>query len=606
MSYLDLPRIHLSGQFFANPSTINNEAVNYDNSQPLGSINPALPGAVGWNPPGQASWTMSLVANSLRDPNGNLLTPGGTSPDPLLGATLASVDLPTTAKLVDLDPQQQMVSQIWGMSVALTLSDGTQVFTGSVLECGLTEPWPRGGGAAGGIAGTSGAYQTVLQDVTWGTNLPSSSPTLDALQSQAQANGDQLSIRWVVDGYNGTQGSGFGYGRIVATLGPYTAGEPVHVVAQRRLAPGGGNTWFAPFQVDATRSVLVLDLGNALGPTPTGTDSTLLHVWLDPYAAQPLPVAATQPPQGQPLNYDSDAYLNQAGIFEVPLAADELAAIEDGAVMVADGTLATMMNILMEPASGLVVVPDLPVLSTRLSQGDAATVNVYARQFGAPLPGYEVDFRLVPISNSDTTADPPMVGSDPPGGLLFSPTATTDDDGVAALDLMAGEVSPQPAYRGSVDGQVYHLIGTWWPSQLIGAGLPAMSILVFGSYTPGDPVTWSGDIQPMMVQYARLYPGMRDILDISDYDTLMSTPPGMTQTAVQLVSTVLNLPITDPNHMPVTRDFSPARLAAFNAWVAGGYAPGDTDPPPPPPTTEQPSPPERVLSGSIKSALVVN
>lgn len=600
MSYLDLPRMHLSGEFFANPSTINNEAVNYDNGQPLGSINPALPGAVGWNPPGQARWTMSLVVNTLRDPGGNLLTPADTSPDPLLGATLASVDLPNTAKLVDLDPQQQMVSQIWGMSVALTLSDGTQVFTASVLECGLTEPWPRGGGAAGGIAGTSGTYQTVLQNVTWGPDVPSSSPTLNALQSQVQANGDQLSIKWVVDGYNGTQGSGFGYGRIVATLGPYTTGEPVHVVAQRRLEPGGGNTWFAPFQVDATRSVLVLDLGNALGPTPTGTDSTLLYVLLDPYAPQPLPVAATQ---AQPLNYDSDAYLNQAGIFEVPLAAAELTAIEDGAVMVVDGT---QTNILMEPASGLVVVPDLPVLSTRLSQGDTATVNVYACVFGVPQSSYEIDFRLVPISNSDTTANPPMVGSDPPDGLQFASSVTTGDDGVATLTLTAGDVSPQPAYRGSVDGQVYHLIGTWWPSQLIGAGLPAMSILVFGPYTPGDPVTWSGDIQPMMVQYARLYPGMRDILDISDYDTLMSTPPGMTQTAVQLVSTVLNLPITDPNHMPVTRDFSPARLAAFNAWVAGGYAQGDTDPPPPPPTTEQPSPPERVLSGSIKSALVVN
>jgi hypothetical protein len=94
MSYLDVPRLHFTGTFMANPSTINNDPNNY---QPVTDpINLDL----SWNPYGSHAWTINATVQSFVDTNGQLHTSG----DPLIGAAFESYMpqyLPT--KLVDLD-----------------------------------------------------------------------------------------------------------------------------------------------------------------------------------------------------------------------------------------------------------------------------------------------------------------------------------------------------------------------------------------------------------------------------------------------------------------------------------------------------------------------
>jgi hypothetical protein len=354
--------------------------------------------------------------------------------------------------------------------------------------------------------------------------------------------------------------------------------------------------WFAPFQVDEARSTLVLDLGNSVSTTaPYGGPFALdtLAVTLDAYGTN-QPVAT--------LSYDLSTYAATAGIYEVPLTAAQMALAASTSVGVSGTGPNGAGGATTERITGVWVAMD-PSFG-RADPGESIAVDVYARQWGLPLDD-ELDFTLTPIANSDNTGQPPLVGSEPATGLVY-PGYATPSGGKATLTLTGGSTLPKPAYREGVDGQIYNLVGSWWSSALAGAGVPAITVLVFDAYAPQTtPPTWWGDIQPIMYAFARLYPGMRDIMDISDYGTLTSPIPRMGKTGAQLVAEVLTLPLSHPNHMPVTRDLSAAKTRAVVDWVAAGCpegtAPAGFSPSGGPVT---PSPAQPVDLGSVKSALV--
>src|SRR5262249_20053601 len=92
MSYLDTPRFHFRGQFFATPSTINNSITNFDttvvyNNKPESASNPT---AVSWNPNGAHFFKIlpSPVAVTI-GPDGTEFTTKAA--DPLVGATIQSL-----------------------------------------------------------------------------------------------------------------------------------------------------------------------------------------------------------------------------------------------------------------------------------------------------------------------------------------------------------------------------------------------------------------------------------------------------------------------------------------------------------------------------------
>src|SRR5262245_8152996 len=102
MSYLDAPRLHFFGTVSANPSTINNTPANYNSrvTQP----------AEAWNPNGAHQWQfLNCTVQSAVDSHGPV------THDPIIGAAVQSTDQPYAAKLVDLDTDQQGVSEIWGL-----------------------------------------------------------------------------------------------------------------------------------------------------------------------------------------------------------------------------------------------------------------------------------------------------------------------------------------------------------------------------------------------------------------------------------------------------------------------------------------------------------
>lgn len=141
-------------------------------------------------------------------------------------------------------------------------------------------------------------------------------------------------------------------------------------------------------------------------------------------------------------------------------------------------------------------------------------------------------------------------------------TIATDANGVGAFQvtanaLTAAAVDPvQNGRRAALGSQLYLYAHDW---NMDTTGQP-ITVLVFVS-TPGpSQPTWADDVSPIFQQYATLYPGMRQVLDLGDYGTVVGNLPAF--------KTVMNLPTSDPSHMPVTRDLSPANLAMINAWFA--------------------------------------
>src|SRR5688500_1433904 len=118
MSYLDGTRLHFAGTFQAAVSTVNNDPNHYDNSQfdpSWWECQSATDANGWWNPPGDGAWRLigcAVKSAFVAD------EPAGTE-DRIFSCTIADSDRAAPAKLVDLDPDQQMVSTIFGLTVRI-------------------------------------------------------------------------------------------------------------------------------------------------------------------------------------------------------------------------------------------------------------------------------------------------------------------------------------------------------------------------------------------------------------------------------------------------------------------------------------------------------
>lgn len=519
MAYLDRPRLHFSGRFQATPSTINNFVANY-----LGPLTRR-----GWNPEGGAMWRLvgcRVTGTDYRD------APPADGTDPVSEARVLDAADRVSAKLVDLDPDQQMASEIWGLVVRLVDSQGEPLLAGCFRPASFVDLWGRCP-SANGMASLGAFYQSTLEDLEW--------PGLDRsafLRQLRRRSAGRLSIKFNVDGYQPDPAADdFSYGRVVGTIGPAFADEPRHFVAGRTMR---SSTTFAPAKVDIERSSLIVDLGNSL-PTVAPGDA------LAP-AAEGYAVAVLLDGQWRPLapldHTRAEFYESTAAVVEAPLDDAGLAAVAAGHLGVLDGSSV----FLREAASRINVRADQLVF--RLNPGDEATVELVATSAGQP-PGSPLTLSLALGGRLGVR--------EPADALSFPSTVTTDAGGRARFTLRAASPGGVRAGQG-VDGQVY---GVAWA--LPGGQAPTppnpwefLSVLVWDDYPAVDRPTWYEHVQPILEQYGRLYPVMARIVDLSDYHSVLQH--------IDLMALSFDLPVGDPNHMPVTRDLSRAKHELLRRW----------------------------------------
>ncbi|HEX3148040.1 MAG TPA: hypothetical protein VHR66_08140 [Gemmataceae bacterium] len=154
--------------------------------------------------------------------------------DPLVGVAVNDADSRVEGKLVDLDPEQQMVSEIWGFRVLLGQLGRGPGFASDFEVSPFADIWTRfPKGQPDSFFGAF--YQGVLNlnSLTDGTG----SRFVKELAASGAAP-KQLSIKFLVDGYNDDRTSPlFTFGRVVGSIGLYLPGEPHHFVAGRCLQP---------------------------------------------------------------------------------------------------------------------------------------------------------------------------------------------------------------------------------------------------------------------------------------------------------------------------------------------------------------------------------
>ena len=597
MSYLDLPRLNFTGRFTAKASTINNRLSNFDPS--VTSPDP------GWLPGGDHSFTIDgCRVTSFVDSRGKTHAKG--SPDPLIGAAVCSVNRPVAAKMVDLDPDQQLVSQIFGLRLAIEGSKDWVALRANVAVIYLADYWlnvwyslkpPRmvksrraerllftalaneDDTSPGVESYASGRFQSTMDPVRWDV---SRSPLLKSLMEAAGTDGP-LSIRFVLDGYEARPNRPDSYsGRIVGSIGPAGKNEPRHTPPGRFL--GFANALFNKSYavIDESRKTLTIDLANSLPvEIPGGTVNRQL-VALRVAARIKLDNSVFVPPTADdPLGYatlgtidDWDSLMKtQGGIAKLVLTNKQLALARASAIalfaVTGDGLDAPAV---WEHSSGMAVALEPAFL--RLNPGESRDCRLRVTRFGRPVAGIAPELKLV---NSEL----PMIAhaNQPASSLELPAPAPTGTDGWTAATIRASAPTGKPTARQFIDGQVYFVGGDWQAYGQAGNFLqaPPLAVLVFDDFQVPDRPQWDRDIKPILINYARLFPIMKDAvgIDLINIDLIKKYARDIIA-SLQLVDVDESDPDKQAAFMPPSRDLSAKKRGLLVKWLTSLNAPKGT------------------------------
>ncbi|HVK54527.1 MAG TPA: hypothetical protein VM532_05795 [Burkholderiales bacterium] len=587
MSYLDTPRLHFTGFFQADVSTINNDVRYYDNSafqeeyQKL-----SLTGDDGgWNPEGTGIFRlMSCQVTGAQLGDQQITT---AEQDPVIGMLIENADSRVSGKLVDLDPQQQMVSQIWGMQVRLTNGVEKALFIGDYEPAAFINLWQRQQEGVRMDQKLGAVYQSILRNVVW--QGKAKSKLLDALQHASEKGG--LAINMNVYGYGRDPAiPRYTLGRVSGTIGPWAPSEPKHFVMGRQMmantpqSPTNPSQGVYSFQakVHESAKTLTADFGNCfqiqnasgdfvdngsivLGLLKTDTPNVLVTVTADQVAII-----------GEVPYLQKDWYSQTAGVQDFDIGANQWVAQNINTLPLvllspqADGAYKVLVQ---ESLGGVYVRADQYVF--RLDPGEMAEADFYASKFGLPLAaGITTSVNEGAMGGSgagDQPLTPPVQVPNiatPADAISYPATIETNASGKGMMKIQASLKGPGNP-RGYIDGQLYG-IGyqlTSQPAGYLSNFWNFISVLAFdATIVPAQP-TWYADIQPILQQYGNLYPIMsKHLVRLGEYDSVVEH--------LKILTLAFSLPIENANHMPVTRDLSDAKRKMILKWLTTAGADG--------------------------------
>jgi hypothetical protein len=583
MSYLDTPRIHFAGEFQADVSTINNEVTLYDSATFKRDDQELTTDGTkgGWNPEGTGIFRLigcRVTGARLGD---KAITTW--EQDPVVGMALENADERVFGKLVDLDPQQQMVSQIWGMRLRLTDGEEKALLSGEFRPAAFINLWKRQQKAVFLDQTLAAVFQSVLEGVAWEGDADSQ--VLHALR-EASTDGC-LSINMNVYGYGrDPKVPRYTIGRVAGTIGPSLAGEPRHFVLGRQMVSGTpatnptipyGGVYSFQCKVHEDRNTVTADFGNCLpikdasGAFDPNTSPPLTLAVLKVESPNLLAtVAADEVAVLGDVNYLRKGwYAETAGVQDFDYAADPWCVAN-----IAERPLVLLTPLATDNSSYAVLVSETlgglyaraDGFVARLEPGGTATFDLYATRYGKP-----VSTALTLAPNLGPMGGPsppePQVGT-PAEAIAFPTTLQTDAQGKAVLTVTARSEGPGNP-RGYIDGQLYG-IGyqpAGQPTQAVTNFWNVISILAFDRFEVPDQPTWTEHIQPILQQYGNLYPIMsRHLVELGTYESVVRHLP--------ILRLAFTRPIEDPNHMPVTRDLSGSKRAAILKWMNSPGADG--------------------------------
>ena len=414
MSYLNNVRLIFSGTFQADISTVNNDVRHYDNGTFLprfqdlqSNANPDGP-LNGWfSPNGSGAFRLiDCRVSSVCYKDGT--SQSDPAKDPVIGMLIGGSNTRVSGKLVDLDPQWQMASQIWGLEVKLTNDKGAAMFGGKFRPNAFRDIlFTRVGGPAGD-GGASAYFQSVIDGVSFAEGAPKSTFLKDLREATADG---LLSIRLMTFGYVGgpTRSPRYTLGTVLGVIGPCaSADEPSSFVWGRRFTPKpiepppqppeqqpatsfqGINYFTALVDEDAKR--LFLDLGNAL--PLADTDGSLMDIGslsvgllLDGSLTEQDPVTPQSFQSVGTIPYSDKNWLAAtSGIVSFPLTTAQIGQARNTSLALVTqptnggGPAVVAMR---ESQDGILVCAEPSAL--RIDSPDSKKTTIFAAKFGKPI-----------------------------------------------------------------------------------------------------------------------------------------------------------------------------------------------------------------------------
>ncbi|NJP91669.1 hypothetical protein HCN51_19765 [Nonomuraea sp. FMUSA5-5] len=543
MSYLDFPRLTFAGRFLSDVPTGNND-----------------PGSFGSPDPPQPSW--NAYGCGTFDLLGCKVTGGESGPGqplaaghPALGLDVLTSPDQASAKLVDLDPDWQVSTEIWGLTVRLTGPRGESLLSGRFRPAAFRDLWGRGGDD-GGFDMMSATFVSVLEEVAYGP----AAAAVPLLAELRDCSPERLSIRFTMYGITAQRcTAAFATGRLTGCIGPWSPGEPLSFVAGRRLDMGSltSETSFGRSVAVVRGDRLVLDLGNAYpfaaSPGPAHPRAARIDVAVLP--GEQVQAGDVLPPGADVIDIGTAVLLPSpppSGVVSLPLPPQAAQALESRplALLVADAGGGRRV-LSRETRDGLYVRADGFV--HRVEAGARATVTLHARERGAPAAGVTVHLARV-LGDASVLTVPDSV--------------VTGPDGTATVTLEAGDPhGPRPGLDGVVEQVAYsprrNADGTL---DLDGSGIdPSMDVIaahVRDAHEPPAEKHLEDAVRRILAPYATHYPIMGEhLVNLGDLDAVRPWRAAMLL--------ALSRDITDPNHMPVTRDLSEPKRATILRWLNG-------------------------------------
>lgn len=659
MSYLNYPRIHFSGTYQANPSTINNTPNNW-NPLIYPSPNELEKVELYWNPRGDGGFALmdDCIITQVDYEDGTSAT--SADEDSIIGQSVKCVyksSFPLQAALVDLDPMQQNVSEIWAMTLQFGNDDSNLTgdvpnvaFNGIWQQCqGPTAPHSSASGSAifqvrmtnvvqNGSAGGSRFMDYFRQNpssflsLNINTNAHNNAPHIfrfddntfmlmakagvpnDVLQkmmpmqqlsqnsSQSIQNdmivytpiapGDvptEIFVKYMLQQYLSTdefnnnidkilaqtmvspyQGAGsydFLYGMVTGTVGPGDKGDATYFVSSRMMVPPSGSyAYSAPFNIDE-QGLLTLNLGNSLPTNTPGNDVYLSKLGTLNLVAFPNgDVSVENAHKIVEISVSGKEFIaSGAGFFsyqlkedwsETPLGIMSTTStpnsIENTIILAEnkDGYYMRANQFVYRMNPGFETTPDFP-------RGSTNQVDIHVLRFGRPVSDgtmisltmkselEAINYTVQTLGTSGTLGVKNL--SIPQDALTFPAQAETTN-GIASFKMSC--IAPGNP-RHYIDGQIYFLDYNFVDNPIAKDINDIVSVMIYDQKVEEDATS-------VLAKFGRLYKIMGFLADEEKIEQIDMR---------NMIKTLLEKPMTDLVHMPVTRDLSKAARDKIVAWV---------------------------------------